>query len=109
MKKASILAAAAVLLSACSGSPSASDIKNVLESEQQAQVEQARALIGDRADDVNKFAPKITSVDEVECEHAQDNVWDCTFLLSGEIMGSEFRDKPGNAEFRKTDSGWVAL
>lgn len=106
-----LLPAAVLMMTACSGEPSSSDVKGALENDVKQMLEMqsnfASALSG-RGQSASATKPKLEDIRKVGCKEDGEKAYRCDVEIVV-MNGGEKKSSVVPARFVKTSSGWQAM
>lgn len=106
--KTAIVAGSFFLLTACSGEPSDSDIKNAVTRQMQAEADAVKKFGGSQAAGMMKdMMPDIKSVKKIGCKADGDKAYKCDVELEVTQMGNTNKGV-APMRFVKGSDGWMA-
>lgn len=98
-----LVTAAALVLTACGGAPSESDIQQAL----QKQTDQMLKTMGPLAKMSGADNTEIREVEKLGCEKDGDNAYRCDVKVTVTVAGREVTET-SRGRFVKSSDGWVA-
>lgn len=99
---------ASIVLTACGGAPSESDMKEALDKQMKMEIDASKRFMGGAgADMAEKLIPKIEGLKKIGCKEDGEKAYRCDVEMEVSQNGQTNKG-PGNIRFVKGSEGWMA-
>jgi hypothetical protein len=97
------------VLAGCGGAPSSSDVRKLIEDEQEKSAQMMRQIGGKMGDNITKMMPVVEDVDVLGCEEQRENVYACDIEVTSSLNGKENSEVSSVTLAKNKNGEWKAI